>query len=81
MKWINAVCSFLLVAVGVFFIAGWCLLPAPDISTSETSRADRLRVLAHMDWAHNWWGFALGPAVGAASAWLTIRKGNRNSAS
>jgi hypothetical protein len=79
MKWVNAAFSFLLVAVGVFFITGWCLLPAPVLDQPENSRSDRLRLLAKMDWAHNGWGFALGPLTGALSAWLTFRKGQGNS--
>ena len=81
MKWLNAAFSFLLVAGGVFFIAGWCLLPVPKVDEPEQSRTDRFRVLARMDWARNWHGFALGPPLGALSAWLTIRKASRNSGS
>ena len=78
MKWCNAVFSFLLVTTGVFFIAGWCLLPAPSLVEAEQSRWDRLQVLARMDWPHNWWGYGLGPPMGVVSAWLSIRQGRRN---
>jgi hypothetical protein len=82
MKWINAAASFTLVAVGVFFILGWCLLPPverekPELS--ETSRLQRFELLAKMDWGHNYWGFVAGPACGALSAGLTIRRAGRKS--
>jgi len=79
MKWISATLSFLFVSAGVFFIAGWCLLPAPLIAQAEQSRLERVRLLGQMDWGNNGWGFALGPLCGSLSAWLTIRKGNRQS--
>ncbi len=79
MKWLHTAWSFLFVSAGVFFVAGWCLLPAPLIAQPETSRWERLEVLGSMDWAHNWWGFALGPACGGLSVWLTNRKPRRKS--
>ena len=81
MKWFHAARSFLFVSAGAFFIAGWCLLPTPLIAQSENSRWERLELLRSMDWAHNWWGYALGPACGLFSVWLTIRKSDRKSAS
>ncbi|MBI5384878.1 MAG: hypothetical protein HZA90_09350 [Verrucomicrobia bacterium] len=81
MKWLNPTLSFLLVTLGVYFVVGWCLLPQPEFEISEHSRLDRFHLLWSMDWGSNTWGFALGPACGAFSGWLTFRKGNRNSAS
>ena len=80
MKWCNAALSFLLVTAGIFFVAGWCLLPEPKLSALETSRWDRLARLSDMDWRANTWGFVLGPVCGSLSAWLTIRNANRKSA-
>ena len=81
MKWVNAALSFLLVAAGGFFVAGWCLLPEPKLSIPEASRFDRLARLSEMDWRANTWGFVLGPVCGVLSAWLTIRNATRKSAS
>ena len=81
MKWMQASFSFFLVAIGVFFITGWCTLPDPLYAAPELTRVDRVRLLAQMDWIHNWWGYCLGPLVGACSAWLTIRKADRKSVS
>jgi hypothetical protein len=80
MKWIKATMSFLFVSAGVFFISGWCLLAPPlEREDPETSRLERLRLLARLDWAHNRWGFALGPLCGAVSAGLTIQRARRKS--
>ncbi len=81
MKWLQATWRFVFVSAGVFFIAGWCLLPTPLLTQPEDSRWDRLELLQRMDWPHNWWGYALGPAAGAFSVWLTFRRAGRKSAS
>jgi hypothetical protein len=81
MKRVQAAFSFLFVTAGAFFIAGWCLLPSPGLEQAETSRLERLQLLARMDWGHNWWGFLLGPSCGGLSAWLTFRNSGRKSLS
>jgi hypothetical protein len=69
MKYISASISFLFVFAGVFFLAGWFLMPhlppVPDhpISAFEADY-----------WKNNWVGYLLGAVLGFFSARSLLKK-------
>ena len=72
MKYISALISFAFVFVGVFFLAGWFLMPhLPPVPDHPVSAFEGEY------WQDNWIGYLLGAVLGALSAWSVLRKGTK----
>lgn len=71
-KYISAFISFAFVFVGVFFLAGWFLMPhLPHVPDHPVS------VFEAEYWKGNWAGYALGAILGGFSAWSVLSKAAR----
>jgi hypothetical protein len=72
MKYVSATISFLFVFAGVFFVAGWWLMPhLPPVPDHPVS------ALEAEYWKDNWIGYLLGTVLGALSARSVIKKADR----
>jgi hypothetical protein len=72
MKYVSASISFLFVSIGVFFIAGWFLMPhLPPVPDHPMSAFEGEY------WKNNWIGYLLGPIFGFLSARSVIKKASR----
>ena len=69
MKYVSATLSFLFVFAGLFFLAGWFLMPhLPPVPDRPIS------ALEAEYWLDNWAGLVLGVIFGALSAWSVLKK-------
>ena len=69
MRYVSAAGSFLFVFVGVFFLAGWFLMPhLPPVPDTPVS------VFEGRYWVDNWIGVVLGAPMGLLSARSVLRK-------
>jgi len=69
MRYVSASVSFLLVFVGVFFLAGWFLMPhLPPVPDRPVS------VFEGRYWIDNWIGVVLGVPIGLLSARSVLKK-------
>ncbi len=69
MKYISATISFLFVFAGVFFLAGWFLMPyLPPVPDHP------VWVFQSEFWIDNWIGYLLGAVFGALSANSVLKK-------
>ena len=69
MKYISAFISFAFVFVGVFFLAGWFLMPhLPPVPDHPVS------VFEADYWKDNWIGYLLGAVLGGWSARSVLKK-------
>jgi hypothetical protein len=72
MKYVSASISFLFVFAGVFFLAGWFLMPhLPPVPDHPVSFVEGEY------WRDNWIGYLLGAVFGILSARSVIRKADR----
>jgi drug/metabolite transporter (DMT)-like permease len=72
MKYVSASISFLFVFIGVFFLAGWFLMPyLPPIPNRPVS------VFENEYWIDNWIGLLLGIVLGGLSAISVLKKANK----
>ena len=69
MKYISAFVSFAFVFVGVFFLAGWFLMPhLPPVPVQPVSAFEA------EFWKDNWIGYLLGAVLGGLSARSVLKK-------
>jgi Na+/phosphate symporter len=72
MKYVSAAISFLFVFAGVFFLAGWFLMPhLPPVPDHPVSAFEAEY------WKDNWIGYLLGAILGFLSARSVMKKANR----
>jgi len=70
MKYISAFIWFLFVFAGVFFLAGWFLMPhLPPVPDHPVSFVEAEY------WKDNWIGYLLGAVLGGLSARSVLQKG------
>ena len=69
MKHLSAFISFAFVSAGVFFLAGWFLMPhLPPVPRHPVS------VFEAEYWKDNWAGYVLGVILGGLSARSVLKK-------
>ncbi len=69
MKYISAFISFVFVFTGVFFLAGWFLMPhLPPVPDHPVSAFES------EFWKDNWIGYVLGAVFGGLSARSVLKK-------
>ena len=69
MKYISAFVSFAFVFAGVFFLAGWFLMPhLPPVPDHPVS------IFEGEYWKNNWIGYLLGAVLGGLSARSVLKK-------
>jgi drug/metabolite transporter (DMT)-like permease len=72
MKYFSASISFLFVFAGIFFIAGWFLMPhLPPVPDHPVSAFEAEY------WKDNWIGYLLGAVFGLLSARSVLKKAKR----
>jgi Na+/phosphate symporter len=69
MRYVSAAGSFVFVFAGVFFLAGWFLMPYLPPVPSEPVSAFQVEY-----WTDNWIGAILGVLLGAISARSVLKK-------
>ena len=72
MKYSSALISFVFVFAGVFFLAGWFLMPhLPPVPDHPVTIFEREY------WKHNWIGYLLGAVLGGLSARSVLRQATK----